>query len=150
MDILKTAEATLVELEVEYECIMLTDHEKVAQRESPWELRHYRTLSFIDITQERAWDLLHRYYADAAREYSRAFAVFRKLKELRNEPGPPELPTSEPEREPIGETEEEQLPETQQVRNELPAGAAAEAGSKPKPAQRNKSRRLNLGRLVRR
>jgi hypothetical protein len=145
MDILKTAEATLVELEVEYECIMLTDHEKVAQRESPWELRHYRTLSFIDITQERAWDLLHRYYADAAREYSRAFSVFRKLKEMRNEqvppvaPPEPEIPIAEPEPAPEPEAHEE-VPQTQQVRNELP---------RRQQPQRNKSRRLNLGRLVR-
>ncbi len=151
MDILKTAEATLVELEIEYECIVLTDHEKLARRESPWELRHYRTLSFIDITQERAWDLLHRYYADAAREYTRAFTVFRKLKEMREGPpapplseqSEPEIPITEPEpgEEPDVDNEEE-IPQPQQVRNELPR----QRRQSPQPG---KSRRLNIGRLLR-
>ena len=145
MDIFKTTESTLVELETEYQCLMLIDPDKIANLAGPWQLRHYRTLSFIDITQERAWDLLHRYHADAAREYSRAFGVFRKLKEMRNEADPPAAapPDTEPEiavtePEPSEEPVDEQLPETQQVRNEL-----------PRRQPQRKSRRLNLGRLVR-
>ena len=157
MDILKTAEATLVELEIEYECLVLTDHEKLARRESPWELRHYRTLSFIDITQERAWDLLHRYYADAAREYTRAFNVFRKLKELRGEEGlrestlpPPEIQSIEPEPAAPAEPEmDEEVLQTQQVRNELPHRQSRQQQQPRQPQARGKSRRLNLGRLLR-
>jgi hypothetical protein len=122
---------------------MLIDHDKIAKLARPWELRHYRTLSFIDITQERAWDLLHRYHADAAREYSRAFAIFRKLKEMREDlgccpaPSPAELPIAEPEPAPTAEDEQE-VPQPQQVRNEL-----------PRKRPQGKARRLNLGRLVR-
>ncbi len=140
MDIFKTAEATLVELETQYQSLMLIDHDKVASLGGPWELRHYRTLTFIDITQERAWDLLHRYQADAAREYTRAFTVFRKLKEMREGPSaPPPQEQSEPEIE--GDAAQEEIPQPQQVRNELPQ-------REPAPRQ-GKSRRLNLGRLVR-
>ena len=147
MDVFKTAESTLVELETQYQCLMLIDHDKIAKLAGPWELRHYRTLTFIDITQERAWDLLHRYHADAAREYSRAFAIFRRLKEMREEPGSPvpppvETPTTEPEPEPADLEINEELPQKQQVRNELPR----QPRSQP---QQTKSRRLNLGRLIR-
>ena len=135
MDLLKTAESTLVELEEEYQCLMLLDHDKLGVRDSPWELRHYRTLCFIDVTHERAWDLLHRYYADAAREYARAFLIFEKLKEMREGP--------EPEREPE-RPDDEEVPQAQPVRNELPAAKPARNTSRM-----NKSRRLNLGRLVR-
>jgi hypothetical protein len=146
MDLFKTAESTLVELETHYQCLMLIDHDKIAKLARPWELRHYRTLSFIDITQERAWDLLHRYHADAAREYSRAFAIFRKLKEMREDlgccpaPSPAEIPIIEPEAESTVCREEtgEEVPQSQQVRNEL-----------PRKRPQGKSRRLNLGRLVR-
>ena len=134
MDLLKTAESTLVELEEEYQCLMLLDHDKLGVRDSPWELRHYRTLCFIDATHERAWDLLHRYYADAAREYARAFLIFEKLKEMREGPEP----------EPEPERPDEEVPQAQPVRNELPAAKPARNTSRM-----NKSRRLNLGRLVR-
>ena len=146
MDILKTAEATLVELEIGYECLVLTDHEKLARRESPWELRHYRTLSFIDITQERAWDLPHRYYADAAREYTRAFNIFEKLKEMRSEADPPPAPPEQPD--PV-ESEDEEVQQPQPLRNELPAQDSKRSNNRSKQTG-TKSRRLNLGRLVRR
>jgi hypothetical protein len=145
MDVFKTAESTLVELETQYQCLMLIDHDKIAKLAGPWELRHYRTLTFIDITQERAWDLLHRYHADAAREYSRAFAIFRKLTEMREQLGPPTLPPSD--RVEVDDQPEpgELLPD-QLVRNELPAAAAA--ADPPRKQPEKKSRRLNLGRIV--